>query len=194
MVWGMGRALCASTPSPGQPPGVRSEASLCNSQGQIFPIQAIMGGGPRARAAQGHCRGQGPLHGSVFFRKKKKIGCKHKLYFSEKECAFPTCLFIYKPWEHWVPLLWGPWAPSGTALCPCAPALCHSGPGQLLYPVWGTRACLQSQMALAALSSGCILLSATWPPPLTPSPPSLVFSSLILKFLTLNMFLNLKLG
>lgn len=28
----------------------------------------------------------------------------------------------------------------------------------------------------------------------SPRPPSLVFSSLILKFLTLNMFLNLKLG
>lgn len=52
-------------------------------------------------------------------KKKKKTGCKHKIHFLEKECAFPTCLFIYKPWEHWVPLLWGPWAPSGTV-----PQLC----------------------------------------------------------------------
>ena len=166
MAWGMGRALCASTPSPGQPPGVRSEASLCNSQGQIFPIQAIMGGGPRARATQGHCRGQGPPMVAFSLGRKKKTGCKHKLYFSEKECSFPTCLFIYKPWEHWVPLLWGPWTPSGTALCPCAPALCHSGPGQLLCPVWGTRACLaksraKSQMALAAQDCSLIWLYLT---------------------------------
>lgn len=96
MAWGMGRALSASTPSPGQPPGVRSEASLCNSQGQIFPIQAIMGGGPRARAAQGHCRGQGPLHGSVFFRKKKKKLAVNINYISRrKNVRFPhACLFI----------------------------------------------------------------------------------------------------
>lgn len=64
------------------------------------------------------------LHMIVFsLGRKKKPSCKHKLHFLEKECAFPTCLFIYKPWEHWVPLLWGPWAPSGTGLCLCAPAL-----------------------------------------------------------------------
>lgn len=176
-------------------------ASLCNSQGQIFPIQAIMEGGPRARDTQGHCRGRGP-HMVVFSlgrrrRKKKKTGCKHKLYFLEKECAFPTCLFIYKPWENWVPELWGPWAPSGTALSPCAPALRQSDPGQLLCPVWGTRACLQSQMASGlktAVSSGWIFLQARHP---TPLPPGLLAWSLPASFSdsrTLSMFLKLKLG
>lgn len=104
--------------------GVRSGVSLCNSQGRIFPTQAIMGGRGQGRGHSGTPSGPGAPHGSVFFRKKKKkTGCKHKIHFLEKECAFPTCLFIYKPWEHWVPLLWGPWAPSGTALCPCSPAL-----------------------------------------------------------------------
>lgn len=108
--------------------GVRSGVSLCNSQGRIFPTQAIIGGqGARAGDTQGHCQGQGP-HMVVFsLGRKKKTGCKHKIHFLEKECAFPTCLFIYKPWEHWVPLLWGPWAPSGTALCPCSPALLQTG-------------------------------------------------------------------
>lgn len=167
--------------------GVRNEALLCSSQGQIFPIQAIMGGRPRARATQGHCLGRGP-HMVVFSlgreKEKKKTGCKHKLYFLEKECAFPTCLFIYKPWEHWVPLLWGLWAAPGTAPCPCAPSLRHSGPSQLLYPVWGRRACLQSQMALAAqdCSSVWLYLSATRPLPPTPSLPSPVFSSFLLRY------------
>lgn len=82
--------------------------------------------------------------------RKKKTGCKHKLYFLEKECAFPTCLFIYKPWEHRVPSLWGTWTSLGTALCPHAPALCQAAHGQQSCPDWGTSICPQLQMALAA--------------------------------------------
>lgn len=120
--------------------------------------------------------------------RKKKTGCKHKLYFLEKECAFPTWLFIYKPWDHRVPSLWGPWTPSGTALCPCAPALRQAGPGQLSCPVSGTSDCPQSQMALAAQGWFCfIFLSASQPLTL----PSSVFSGLTLSFQILSVFLNL---
>lgn len=51
--------------------GVRSGASLCNSQSQIFPIQAIMGGGGQGQGHSGTLSGAVAPHGSVFFRKKK---------------------------------------------------------------------------------------------------------------------------
>lgn len=118
--------VCLSSVTRDSHKGVRSGVALCDSQGRIFPTQAITGGRGQGRGHSGTLSGPGAPHGSVCFRKEKKknkTGCKHKIHFLEKECAFPTCLFIYKPWEHWVPLLWGPWAPSGTALCPCSPAL-----------------------------------------------------------------------
>ena len=183
-------------------PGVRSGGLALQFPGPDLSHPSNNGRRAQGQGHSGTLSGQGPPHGSVFFRKKKKkkkkkTGCKHKLYFLEKECAFPTCLFIYKPWENWVPELWGPWAPSGTALSPCAPALRQSDPGQLLCPVWGTRACLQSQMASGlktAVSSGWIFLQARHP---TPLPPGLLAWSLPASFSdsrTLSMFLKLKLG
>ena len=75
-------------------------ASLCNSQGQIFPIQAIMEGGPRARDTQGHCRGRGP-HMVVFSlgrrrrKKKKKLAVNINYISWRKNVRFPhACLFI----------------------------------------------------------------------------------------------------
>lgn len=148
-------------------------------------------------------QGPGPLrdtvwgrapHGGVFFR-KRKTGCKHKLYFLEKECASPhACLFISpgstgsRYGDSGLPL--------ALPLVHVPQLLRHSGPSQLFCPVWGRRACLQSQMALAAqdwaLPSGC--RPATQPLP--PHPPASLpqSSSFVLRFLTLNIFLNLRLG
>lgn len=76
--------------------GVRSGASLCNSQGQIFPIQAIMGGGSQGWGHSGTLSGAGTPHGNVFFRKKKKKLAVNINYISwRKNVRFPHgCLFI----------------------------------------------------------------------------------------------------
>lgn len=95
--------------------------------------------------------------------RKKKPGCKHKLYFLEKECAFPTCLFIYKPWERWVPWPRGTRAPSGpVVLCMCAsPALGRLWP--TVVSCLGTKCRPLLQMALAARGWAPVLLSLTLP-------------------------------
>lgn len=75
---------------------------------------------------------------------------------------------------------------------PCvtvAPANCFvlSGAGELVFShkwLW---------LLKTALPSGCIFLPPSHCPP-TPSLPSPVFSSFVLRFLTLNIFLNLRLG
>lgn len=76
--------------------GVRSGVSLCNSQGRIFPTQAIIGGqGARAGDTQGHCQGQGP-HMVVFsLGRKKKLAVNIKYISWRKNVHFPhACLFI----------------------------------------------------------------------------------------------------
>lgn len=153
--------------------GVRNEALLCSSQGQIFPIQAIMGGRPRARATRDTVWGRA-LHGGALGREKKKTGCKHKLYFLGERMCVSTCLFIYKPWEHWVPLLWDSGLPLALPFVhvPCspaatvAPANCFvlSGAGELVFShkwLW---------LLKTALPSGCIFLPPSHCP--TPSLPS----------------------
>lgn len=73
---------------------VRRGASLCNSQGQIFPIQAIMGRGGQARDTQGHCQGQGP-HIVVFsLGKKKQTGCKQITFLGERMCGSPMPVYL----------------------------------------------------------------------------------------------------
>lgn len=137
---------------------------LYNSQGQIFPIQAITEGGGQGGGHSGTPSGAGAPHGSVFFRKKKKTGCKHKLYFLEKECVFPTCLFIYKSWEHWVPWLWGTWAPSGTAVLSVCASSASGGPWPTAVSRLGTErlpsvtngfGCLKLVSCLALTHSAC---------------------------------------
>lgn len=57
---GMGHgtsALCLHPVTRDSLKGVRSGVSLCSSQGQIFPIQAIMGGGGQGRGHSGTLSG-----------------------------------------------------------------------------------------------------------------------------------------
>lgn len=75
--------------------GVRSGASLCNSQSQIFPIQAIMGGGGQGQGHSGTLSGAVAPHGSVFFRKKKNRAVNINYISWRKNVHFPhACLFI----------------------------------------------------------------------------------------------------
>jgi hypothetical protein len=130
--------VCLHSITRDSPEGVRRHPCSAVSKGQIFPTQAIMGGGGQGRGHSGTLSGAGAPHCSVFFRRRrrrKKNGCKHKLYFWEKKCLFPTCLFIYKPWEHQVPLPW--------VHCPHPHvlALCQDDPGQLLCPACLVNKC-----------------------------------------------------
>lgn len=89
--WGTGRALCASTPSPGTASeGVRRQALQFPGSD---PSNNRMKG---PEDTQGHCQGLEPQKVVFSLGRKKKTDCRHKLYFLEKECVFPTCLFIYK--------------------------------------------------------------------------------------------------
>lgn len=179
--------------------GVRNEALLCSSQGQIFPIQAIMGGRPRARATQGHCLGRGP-HMVVFSlgreKEKKKLAVNINYISWRKNVRFPhVCLFI-SPGSTGsrccgdsglplaLPLVHVP------QLCvTVAPANCCilSGAGELVFShkwLW---------LLKIALPSGCIFL----PPGHCPQPPASLPRSSPASFsdiLTLNIFLNLRLG
>lgn len=98
--------------------------SLCDSQGQIFPIQAITEGGGQGRGHSGTPSGAGAPYGSVFFRKKKKNLAVNINYISwRKNVHFPhACLFI-SPGSAGSHGRGEPGLPLALWSCACAPAL-----------------------------------------------------------------------
>lgn len=165
--------------------GVRSGASLCSSQSQIFPIQAIMEEGGQGQAIQGHCQGQSP-HMVVFSLGRKKNRAVNINYISwRKTVHFPhACLFI---------------SPGSTGSHGCGdpglplalpsvhvPQLCI----KLAQPT--VRFCLGNKHLSSVTNGfGCSKLVSGLAVSSSLHPTSLVFFSLLLRSLTLNMFLNL---
>lgn len=183
----MGQALCASTPSPGTASGVRSRVSLCNSQGRIFPIQAITGRGGQGQGHSGTSSGAGAPHGSVIFRKEKKQLAVNINYISwRKNVRFPhACLFI---------------SPGSTGSHRYGePALPLALPSVHMPPLWVRLPMANSRVLTGELVS---VLSYKWLWPLEPSllsrshllclpgtplTPFSVLSSLICRFPALNI-------
>lgn len=173
--WGMGRVPCASTPvTRDSLPWARRAASLCSSQGQIFPIQAIMGGGSQGRGHSGTLSGAGAPHGSVFFRKRKKKLVVNINHISRRKnvCSPHACLFI---------------SPGSTeAHCCGDPLALPSVPGPPPPP----RLC--SRLTRQLLPSRLWLLKAGLRlPPSPPRRPSSLVVFQPLRFLTLHTFPNL---
>lgn len=90
--------VCLSSVTRDSHKGVRSGVALCDSQGRIFPTQAITGGRGQGRGHSGTLSGPGAPHGSVCFRKekkKKKLAVNIKYISWRKNVHFPhACLFI----------------------------------------------------------------------------------------------------
>lgn len=187
--WGMGRALCLHSVTRDSLKGVRSGVLLCNSQGQIFPIQAIMGGGARAGDTQGHCRAVAP-HDSVFFRKKKKKTLAVNInYISwRKNVHFPhACLFI-SPGSTGSHCCGDPGLPLALASV-CVPQLCIKLAQPTVTFCLGTKhlSSVTNGFGCSTLVSG-LVVSYSLPPSLPLHPTSLVFSSLIFRSLTQYIF------
>lgn len=138
---------------------------LYNSQGQIFPIQAITEGGGQGGGHSGTPSGAGAPHGSVFFRKKKKKLAVNINYISwRKNVCFPhACLFI-SPGSTGSQGCGEPGLPLARRSCPCAPALRQAGRGQTVVSRLGTDrlpsvtngfGCLRLVSCLALTHSAC---------------------------------------
>lgn len=159
--WGPGRAPCASTPSPGTASeGVRRQALQ-------FPGPDPSNNRRKgSEDTQGHCQGLEPQK-VVFSLGRKKTGCKHKLYFLEEECVFPTCLFIYKPRST-------KFHRCGYTSPTLVPRLCvrMTLANCCVLPVWGASAGCRNGIGSPRL--------VTWPLRVSSSPPWLTLPSVVL--------------
>jgi hypothetical protein len=92
--------VCLHSITRDSPEGVRRHPCSAVSKGQIFPTQAIMGGGGQGRGHSGTLSGAGAPHCSVFFRRrrrrrKKKMAVNINYISGRKNVCFPhACLFI----------------------------------------------------------------------------------------------------